>query len=339
MLRKFTAINVKNLKDTVVEQSNQIDNILQKDYKTKMYINKNNNDINVIQKYNNSYDVRLRLTTHGSNSLPQIATHFKRPNTGELIKSLDGFTSNLCVISTDSIGPYRGLNAKNNADGDSSNLDAWLGGYHGYDGNVNASVPVAKNTYYALYVDNILISDTDLHLVYDNAKVVVINQIQGCNTMKADGTGRYILEEKVIYTFKNLGEIDVEVEFKALEDLSINYYYGLQCPCASYDEGISFKNDNINKAYITNPFSQNYSSGNKIDSDCYEFVANKGNDCISMQLDNTYGLGRLRYNASDKIVNSITSKKKAYFNLITSKIDLLQSQVMSWRGKYKFYSK
>ena len=293
---------------------------------------------NYIFKYDNTTDVQMRIYSHGVNSLPQLGTFLQRSNEDDSVKlSSDGFSSEFCKIITDTISPYKNLNAINNIDGDLLDTNFWVGGYHGYEGLTSSTTAVAKNIGFEVIVDNKKIdsSTTRVIPISKNAKVIVTNQIQGCNTMKSDGSGRYILEEKITYTFFDIGKIEVQVDIKALEKLNISYYYGLMNTLRTYNSYILFENDNVNVTPYLN-LDSNLQSGNKEVSDCYSVLLKNGDHCMLTVLDCDYGLGRMRYNDNRSLCN-ITTAQKLYFNLITTDFSMEPEQIVSWKGYYKFY--
>lgn len=306
-----------------------------------MFVRWNGTTVEVLSKYNNTTDLMITIEKTAVNKLPQISHTYTLPNKCPHVKNdFNREKTILNSVTTDYVGPYKNAKAKQNIDGDGGTKLEWTGGWHNYGGSAgNSGGITARNSVYELYVDNVLVSQDDKARGANEVKILVVNLIQGANTAKADGSGRAIIEERVIYKIVG-GRLDVDVEIKCLEELTIDYYCGLQAELkAKYGSGIHFVGDSEQVVpIIGHNWQRQLSSGNKGVSDCYTVQAWNGTDLFEVYLDSTFGLGCLRYNPNTKIVHVAEKNSKVYFNLIVKEKLFKSGQVLNWRGGYRFYS-
>lgn len=235
------------------------------------------------------------------------------------IRSVEIYDSsdNLLVKSTtdtDSVGPYH-VGAVNNADGDNigTAISNFTGGCHGYNGDLTGTATASSSV-----VVNSLGSIVD---------VVVTNRIQGYNTRKEDGTGREILVEEVHYIFENkVDGFKVNNYIKALEEVTINLYYGMQIAFAR--QYVKFNSGEVGK-WKEQSLNASY-DGNSLDS-----VAGKSNTGLIQEmyvLDR--GLGHFGLVPSD--IPKVFQSGKIYYNLIRQNVSLEADDTLFFEGGYIF---
>ena len=246
----------------------------------------------------------------GVNNLPQIKDIYKND-----VKLLDG--------NTDFVSPFI-VAGDSQFVGDKPDSFEFTGGYHGYNGD-GTGTPTAKNILYKVINDN------------NKCKIVVINNIQGFNTKKVDGTGKEILQEEIIYTITPC-KVNVDVKLTALEWCRISTYMGLQAQNTPWEDRILICDDETHKQWI-NLANQNINGGNKNQSNCNKLILNKDENYLEMKIDNSYGLGKLKYVSDSSPLMWCADYNKTYFNLVKDKdLTLTKGDVICWSGEYKIYS-
>ena len=171
----------------------------------------------------------------------------------------------------------------------------------------------------------------------NKCKIVVVNNIQGFNTKKVDGSGKEILQEEIIYTITPC-KINVDVKLTALEWCKISTYMGLQAQNTPWDTKILICDDDTHKQWMSLAY-QNINGGNKNQSTCNKLILNKGNDYLEMKIDSSYGLGKLKYVSDTAPLVWCADYNKTYFNLVKGKdLTLTKNDVICWSGEYKIYS-
>lgn len=283
-------------------------------------------------KYNSNEDMRILFKPCGQSKLPQINNIYKLSNSNKYPSS---DFSNLGTIfqnaTSDWIGPY----TVRSSNDDGGKPDSWefTGGWHGYNGDQTGE-KTASNKSFKYYIDNKEILDGEVK-AGNKLKIVVVNNIQSSGTKKVDGTGREILEETIVYTITQ-NSINVEVQIKALEQIKITKYYGLQTVNNSYNGQLLYNDDSMKKWTDCN--NVKIDGGVKAESDCGEFKLKNNNDLLIAWVDKNYGLGKRKYVDDDKPVVWSADYNKTYMVLIDGNCDLQTDEVLYWRGGYKFIS-
>lgn len=149
-----------------------------------------------------------------------------------------------------------------------------------------------------------------------------------------------MLEETITYTIIP-NEIKVEAQIRALENIKITKYYGIQTNLNSYadrEKGeLFYTNDDTCKKFNLCGY-RSINAGNKTQSDCNEYIVKNENDKIISYIDNAYMLGRRSYVDNDKPVAWTADYNKSYMVLIDGNCDLEQEEILLWKGGYKFLS-
>lgn len=323
------------LLDKSVEMSNLSDDVLtflEKTYYT-ISCKKTDNEICFGFKYNATEDMRILFKPCGCSSLPQINNIYKLTNYNKL-PSLD-FSSHGVLFqegTTDWIGPYIIRTANN--DGDMPDSWNFTGGWHGFNGDQTGSA-TARNISCKYYLDNIEINDNNVKCG-SVLKIIVVNRIQSTDTKKEDGSGREVLEEQITYIF-NGSELKVEAEIKALENIKITKYYGLQTNNQSYDGKLMYYNDVIIKKWA-DCSGVKIDGGIKSNSECCEYRIKKNNDMLVGYIDTNFGLGKRKYVDDNKPTVWTADYNKSYMVLVDGNLDIKMDEVLYWRGGYKFIS-
>lgn len=277
----------------------------------------NDGQLSVYRKYSDSKDFMLRMARHGANNLFQIYAHGYIDNNKSHISVSE--PSKVIYSNSDWIGPY--VMVATNREG---GYKGFTGGCHGYNGDQTGSA-TARTESVSILVDNRAL--TEGTTIYGNEiKVVVTNYIQGGNTKKEDGSGVEILKELVTYRFIS-DKVEVSVEITALEDLSIQTYYGMQIN--RFSSSVEFVGD----ALIKETFNgQNKSK----DAALSQMVLGDADEHYCIANLNNAGLG----NKEHANINyyAFTSGTKGYYSLVDSgnPLSLKAEENVYWCGFYQF---
>lgn len=302
-----------------------------------MNIKKEKDSTKIISKYDTKYDLLLTIERVSENKTWQISNSYLIANEKNTVSTdFDGEKILLNKVDTDYVSPYHRLRAVSNIDGDDPDSNGFTGGWHTFDSKRNS--PTSKMESYQLFLDNKEYKNDGLYEA-DTVKIITTNLVQGTNTKKVDGTGRAILREKIVYTIVE-GNINVEVELSALEDVTLDSYYFLQASTNNYNNGIIPIGDPLYPSEIKN-FSQDIFGSSKEQSNCSKLILSDAANYLIMGIDPTYGIGNYEYNKD----NSIWFYKqygKLYFNLIAKEdlpLYIKKGSVLKARGYYQFERK
>lgn len=279
-------IKLKNNVVHIENLDNNLQNALNSNYIPPLAVKKHEDGIIFGFKYNSNEDMRILIKPCGQSKLPQINNIYKLSNSNNY-PNLD--FSNLGTIfqnaTSDWVGPY----TVRSSNDDGGKPDSWefTGGWHGYNGDQTGE-KTASNKSFKYYIDNNEILDDEVK-TGNKLKIVVVNNVQSSGTKKSDGTGREVLEETVIYNITQ-NNIKVEVQIKALEQIKITKYYGLQTVNNSYNGQLLFHDDNMKKWADCNNIEIN--GGTKTESDCGEFKLKNNNDLLIGWIDKKLWVGK-----------------------------------------------
>lgn len=327
ILKKFGNIN-DNLNEKIENVSEKISYI---DNKCSMYAYKLWDVYYIMWKYNTTKDIIISFNKVGQSKLYQISHFYTIDNTdknccGDFTKTMSDFKA----TSSDFVGPYKVI-AKNNIDGDSIDNISFTGGWHGYNGDQTGSA-TGKNISCTVYVDGKQLgSSNKSQLGGEKIEIIVVNQINASNTKKNDGSGRNVLEETITYTITD-GNIKIDAKIKALEDITIKEYYGLQIEASGYKENVMFISD---KSQVTDYSKYTY-FGVKNEQICNRIVSNGTDRCIVANVDDSIGLGKRKYVSDTSYTAWSSDYGKSYFYLVKDKdLDLNNGEYLYWTGSYE----
>lgn len=287
--------------------------------------------IDIAKRFNDTNDVVWTF----KNKAPTANNFFDLNGVGVVAKGTGKIQDFICVMnvtavvtaSTDFILPIC-VGAVNNKDGDfPDNTSLFTGGAHGYNNSSLASSSATmRELFRSVSLDGVQLTNGDRK--YGNVLIIdVVNNIQGCNTEKEDGTGREIIQQhiRVVIDRKKVG---VEVSFTALEAVNIYALNGL---------GQYFNFPNVRFIGSTTKRGVYVAGQRAVTEDKHtNIVRNFGTDYyFDIEMDRTYGLaqdgGLAEYNAMGTIAN------KGYFNLIgDTPLSLEEGDMVSFRGSFAF---
>ena len=264
-------------------------------------------------KYEEGYDLEILFRKKGGNQLFDFYNWLKVPNNSDNVVSSSNPSTRLTIYGsqTDWLAPYT-VYAKNNIDGDFPNKSSKLltGGWHVYGGNPSQSevsdyLKTAETISVKAYVDGVELSN-GTGSYGKQFKLVWINRVQASNTEKDDGSGRYVIEEKITVILED-NTAFVSNEITALEDIELQTYYGLQASYSGFNSSILYVGSLVNNKPITYGVVEN--SGDK---NSREVRLINSNDTLECYIDNK-NLGL--FNVTTQPYSIFNALYKTYYNM------------------------
>lgn len=222
--------------------------------------------------------------------------------------------------------------AVNNANGDfPTNTSYFTGGFHAYgnatSGNVTATM---RQISQSVIVDGVPLVGTEAFVYGSKVEIDVVNNLQGCNTEKADGTGREIMRQH-IHIFADKSQVRVKVEFVALESVKV------------------YQMDGIGQYFLFDSFRLVGSKSKKgiyakgtlqrpDDTDRNVCAIRSFNDSYFLEcgIVPSYAEGNCKFNSVTYNAQA-TEANKGYFHLIAGDpVDLAQGEMLSFEGYFDF---
>ena len=295
-----------------------------------IFVSFESENLHIKTKYDNNYDLCINMCKRGGNNLFEFNSIFLVSNNGELNNDITQ-TKNIINNITDWFSPYM-MNSVNNDDGDkpSGYSSHFVGGNHEYTNTGNGGTPTARTSSIKVYCDGVEVINN--HKYCSNVEIIWTNYIQGCNTKKADGSGREILKETIKLSFDGT-KFEYENNIEPLEDLTIEKYYGLQTYNNATNYNVKFIGGS-NRKLLSCP-----GSFNSVDKSCNIVKISTTDLTTEIGIDNNVDLGKFELNTDVSSPYSCftTSANKTYFNIIRGGKTLKQGDIYTLRGYYKFY--
>lgn len=296
------------------------------------YVRFKGESLSVVNKYSGNQDIVYNIGKSGPNQLMdftslQFIENSTNDTSADIVSAVDFWTN-----TTDCFAPYI-LQAADNIDGDAPDSLHFTGGKHGYLNNGSSSqdnTRTARTTDVVLKVGGRILSQFEGYANY--LELSWTNYIQATNTKKADGSGREVLVEHYVLTFKN-GVFEVEYQSEVLEDLTIKTFYGLQLDNKAW-QGSLFYNGAANMK--KNEFVDLATSCQSKKCDAMTLVDVTSKHQANLSIDYDFGIGDRRFLTIEKGAFS-APYNKVYFNLIEDST-FEKGDCMSFRGQYRFTS-
>lgn len=296
-----------------------------KSYKAPLYVNLALNVLNIISKYNDTQDIRQVFNKKGPNSIFDRSYIYKISNASKDVST--DITAGTAFDSngTDTFGPYV-IAAINNINGDNV-AGGFTGGNHGYNGDATGSA-TGRTASISFFVDGRKVTSFSGFAAF--VDVEWVNYVQAHNTKVAAGTGREVVKETYHMHYDG-HDLEVRNTIELLELCSIATYYGAQLSVAPWAGYTLFQSAANKTRYVGNVACD---AGDK---NCDIITHNTGADYADVELDLRHGLGRGTYLSGVK--NAFrTNYNKSYFFMIDTPTEFAAGTILSWRGKYRFYS-
>lgn len=291
--------------------------------------------------YAENTDLTVWLKRKASNSLMDLYGWFTSTNTSEnVITALPGAYSRTQLIAgdTDFLAPTI-VYATSNINGDFPNYTAqkFTGGWHGYNNATSGATATAREVSCNLYVDG----EEVLNGHYKVGKEImlkIVNNLQGSNTEKEDGTGREILQQVFYITMNDeSNKIHVKSELIPLENVIISRHYGISFYRANTNDYGYFLNSN--NVHAKNLMSAMVTNAEKTTSGFMEVISAK-NSIFTMERNVLVDLGKGYANKRD--YGQLLTGGKVYNVFVncpdnaveTDGLSLTSNDVVRWDGYY-----
>lgn len=281
-------------------------------------------------KYNDSKDIQFVLERKGGNNLFDFHKIYICDNSSNVPVIHEISDSNLFISGGgDWHAPFR-IAAVNNADGDQAdNTTYFTGGNHQYNNSESGSTATASHVSLEFIADGTNLSNGDAGYA-SSVTMIWVNNVQGQNTTKVDGSGREILQERHKMIFDGY-EFRSHVELVPLEDVICKLWYGFQIFTGPYT------NVRYMDGLYRSPkdFTEESESGDATTS--MVRMWNSDGDCAEVQVDTSFDLGKRQYYSGTNSIFS-TTYGKAYCCIINKNTTLNSGCVYSLNGVYRFKS-
>lgn len=279
-----------------------------------------NNVLKVASHYSAAKDLLVTMNLGRGNGLFDFAS-FKLIPHGLDIATGESNSETILSVGTDYHAPFI-VRATENADGDDVGSGYFTGGNHQYNNQGSGSTATARSVSLRFFVDGReVVSDKG----YANKiEIRWVNNVQGYNTRKADGTGREILQERHRLIFDGY-EWKETIELEPLETVFMERWYGLQFVYSTNYPNYRYIGA-VDRTLRTNESSD---CGGK---DADGIVAYGENHRIEMTIDTSIDLGKRTLSGN---IGALCSEAKAYMFIIDYK-QMNVGEVYRLCGGYKF---
>lgn len=281
-----------------------------------------NNVLKVASHYEADKDLLVTMDLGRGNGLFDFAS-FKLMPRGMDIVTGEAFAETLMTNSTDWHAPFI-VRATENADGDDVGNAYFTGGNHQYNNKGSGSTATARSLSLRFFVDGREVVSEKGYA--NNIEIRWVNNVQGYNTRKADGTGREILQERHSLIFDGV-EWSEAIELEPIESVFIERWYGLQ-----------FVRDSLypNYRYIgaENRALHQGTSSDSEGKDADGIIAYGDKHRIEMTIDTSVDLGKRTFSGE---TGALCSNDKSYMFIIAQK-QMEAGEIYRLRGGYKFMS-
>lgn len=278
------------------------------------------NVLKVASHYTADKDLLVTMNLGRGNGLFDFAS-FKLIPYGMDVESGEAFAETLMTNSTDWHAPFV-VRATENADGDDVGNAYFTGGNHQYNNRGSGSTATARALSLRFFVDGREVVSEKGYA--NNIEIRWVNNVQGYNTRKADGSGREILQESHRLIYDGI-EWSETIELKPLENVVMERWYGLQ-----FVRGTVYPNYRYIGAEdrALHQGDSSNSGGKSADG----IVGFGDEHRIEMNIDTAVDLGKREFSGAN---GALCSEEKSYMFMIDYK-EMDAGAVYRLQGGYKF---
>ncbi|GKX30442.1 hypothetical protein SH1V18_29220 [Vallitalea longa] len=294
-----------------------------KDIERDIWVVQDDDKLVVGYRYNEKENIWIEFAKRGINELLQISNVFTTAIQDKMTKNeFDNLDKVQLIDSyTDWISPCMFRKGSQKTEDEPQ----FTGGWHGVDDKYET----ARMLDYNIEVDGNV--NSNIVQVASEVVLTVTNNLYAYNTIDSK---KEELQETVIYNINSDG-IQVEVELKALDDIVIEKYYGLQTLNSLYRGSLIY--DGAEDTAF-DPFKGSESPPKS--NDCSYQVTLRSEDgahVLIASINKDVGLGKGDY-LGDSIPYAFTlSYGKTYFDLVRGKeLHLKKGETAKWKGRYIF---
>lgn len=223
------------------------------------------------------------------------------------------------------------VGAVNNIDGDNTTVKWHTGGAHAYGDSAIGVTPTMRELSNIVRVDGKTIAVGETNIKGNKCTIDVINNVQGYNTCKEDGTGREIIQQRYHVEVTN-DYCEVVTELVALEEVIV-YGSNVVTGIGMTDMQYRFIGSDSKRGLYT----YNGSGNVPLNGDCKidTLRVEKDGYIFDVEYDLDYGLGNKLMSETYNLF--VTNAAKAYFANIPSEsnIHLNEGDSINWRVRLK----
>ena len=281
-----------------------------------------NNVLKVESHYSAEKDLLVTMNLGRGNGLFDFAS-FKLMPHGMDIENGEGMAETMATNGTDWHAPFI-VRATENANGDDVGNAYFTGGNHQYNNQGSGSTATARSLSVRFFVDGREVVSEKGYA--NNIEIRWVNNVQGYNTRKADGSGREILQERHRLIFDGR-KWDETIELEPLEQIFMERWYGLQ-----FVYSLNYPNYRYIGAADRMLHTNEESGCGSKDAD--GIIAYGDAHRIEMTIDTSVDLGKRTMSGN---TGALCSNGKAYMFIIDYK-QMEAGEVYRLCGGYKFMS-
>lgn len=278
---------------------------------SSMYCDIKNQQLILNYRYHGKI-IQLTLKPTGGNNLFDFNSFAYKISDNAALSDLESGFSLVTAGGTDWHAPFI-VESVNNVDGDNISDGVYrvyfTGGNHQYNNSGGGSTSTARLVSLAFFVDGKSVSDFRGYCT--NIRIEWVNNVQGYNTTKANGTGREILQERHIMELGG-GEIKERIILTPLEDIKISLWYGVQA-FAQNVNSIEFIGSD-------NRFTTNSYNINSISKKCRRMQLNRDSIGVGIEIDESLDLGLREKITANNNFGAFRSGDKYYCQIINASV-------------------
>lgn len=306
----------------------------------------NERTISFLFTYTDKENMEIEITPGGASRLPNIGSFY--------LVNINDINDRKIYLETfsDWLMPYKVYAKNNSTNTRKENEKIWTGGWHGANGSTFDLPSSGINIRFDLYIDGKKIEgNINEAIECEEATIIIENLICAYNTVDLNagynGNSRAVLKETQTLTLRS-GDIEVNNEIEALEDIAIKTAYGIAMNINNMSTDSTIKyigtNDESEKAAIVEGGEVYiHDSGFKSDKNkCSSIVAENKltGDVLEAYINNDIGIGNYEYISDDTPMAFTSNYKKAYYNLVNGKdLSMNKGEKVSFTGGWRIYNK
>ena len=264
----------------------------------KMYANKpNSTEAEIILKnYKTNVDLIYLMRQQNVNMLMDFFVFAIKQNTTGIVSNNANNRTQINASQSDWVSAWF-VKAINNADGDlqvpQDTFGIPTGGWHGYNGATTNVSRTARTLWWKMFADGVEVT-TGTGAYCNQISLQWCNRVQACNTEKADGGGREVIEEIVTVTFDEGMKAKVRVIATMLEDVLVQHHYGLNAFNNVDGDGgvVHFVGDTPNAIPASGTTAQSTDKHS-----CREIRYIGNNNTFVLGVNDSFKLDKVEYNA------------------------------------------
>jgi hypothetical protein len=233
--------------------------------------------------------------------------------------------SNHVISGSDWIGPYLVTDTESELMGDA----IFTGGWHGSNGDTTGE-PTAKCSDFKILIDGEQVSQSGFRFA-KKIGIQMTNYILAYN-----GLEDYVIEEKLTYTITRDRKIETSITTKALKDIDLEKYYGLQLIVPTGFDLVTYYNKDkaIGSSSVKNgEYNASTQLTDRIvleDLDSNHFLS------ASLVIDESFSFQDAEFLADENPYAFTTGYGKSYFSLVNGKkYSMKRGETMKWKGIYE----